>query len=457
MHRGKAISSLMYGKACSKAAGLALVGLLWSLPSSSLWAQPTAEAPPPNQWDIPWLKPKEDAKFEIKMMVQLWSLYSWGQQLYDEEAQAYEAVDDRFNTKLRRARLIFDAQPYKRLKYTMALFYDLAGRDVLSGSVGGANSSQPNIGVWDAYFKYQLLPGQQTAWLAAGWMRPQMQRESITSGWSVNSMEKAMSQSYLRRHIVGTEPGRAAGFNLGGLWLGQGVGLNYNIGLFNPLYASDLPNTAGRKFAPLLTGRTVLYLGDPEMEAYRLGYETNYYGQRRGLSLDANFSYQGQTDIFERALAFGPGFLLNWGPLNLDGEWMFLSRSSSRLMEDDILRPFDYRSGTGHIRLGYNIPFSRYMLEPVFMAMRFTGGSTAMEQADAVAVQSFSGTEETYDLGVNLYLNRRDLKVTLHYTWHDGQAGAAGDGARVNPFFFQQGLGAIHRGDWLGLGLSAIF
>ncbi|MEQ8703865.1 MAG: porin [Phaeodactylibacter sp.] len=434
-----------------------LVLMLLLVTSVSLQAQEKKETEEPVPLKEMWLKKNEDFKFNIRMMVQLWTLYTMDQEVYNAETGIYEGVDDRFNTNLRRARLIMSGQPYPRLKYSLAMFYDLAGRDLLSASVGGTNPAQPNFGVWDGFFQYQLSKGSQSAWLTGGWFRPQMQRESITSGWSVNSFEKSMSQNYLRRHLVGTGPGRAAGLNIGGLFQGEKVGLNYNLGVFNPLTTSPLGQTVGQEFAPLIAGRAVLYLGDPELTKYKIGYETNFYNKRKGVSLDFNASYQGQTDLFEESIAFGPGMLLNWGPLNLDGEWMFMTRSGTRSVLDGGARAFDYTSNTGHVRVGYNITVGKYMLEPVFMVMQFNGGETAEEQADASAVGSFSGSEQTYDAGVNFYLDRRNLKLMLHYTWRDGDPGAAGDGARVNQFFSQGGIGAIRRGNWLGLGLHAIF
>lgn len=433
---------------------LLCIGFLWGMPLQ-------AQVQPEDDQDSPvkemWLKKKEDFKFDIRMMVQLWSLYTMDQEIYNAETGEYEGVDDRFNTNLRRARLIVRGQPYPRLKYSLVMFYDLAGRDLLSASIGGNNPAQPNFGVWDGFFQYQLSKGSQSAFLTGGWFRPQVQRESITSGWSVNSFEKSMSQNYVRSHLVGTEPGRAAGLNLGGIFQGKNIGLNYNVGVFNPLTTSPLGRTVGQEFAPLLAGRAVFYLGDPELEKYKIGYETNYYNKRKGVSLDFNASYQGQTDLFEQSVLFGPGMLLNWGPLNLDGEWMFMTRSSSRTLSDGSARDFDYSSNSGHVRVGYNITVGKYMLEPVFMVMQFNGGETAEEQGDASAVDAFSGSEQTYDAGVNLYLDRRNLKLMLHYTWRDGDPGAASDGARVNQFFSQGGIGAIRRGNWLGLGLHAIF
>lgn len=433
--------------------GLLVSGLMLITP---LQAQEEQKEMPSSVRDM-WLKKREDFKFDIRMMVQLWTLYTIDQQLYNEELGGYERVDDRLNTNLRRARLVMKGKPYPQLKYTVAMYYDLAGRDLLSASIGGSNPAQPNVGIWDAFFQYQLIKERQSVWLTGGWFRPQMQRESITSGWSVNSFEKSMSQNYLRRHLVGTGPGRAAGLNIGGLLQGDQLGVNYNLGVFNPLTTSPEGRTVGKEFAPLITGRAVIYLGDPELTEYKIGYEINTFNQRKGISLDFNGAYQGQTDLFTEAIAFGPGFLLNWGALNFDGEWMFMSRSGTRDLANDQSRSFDYSSNTGHLRIGYNILVGKYMMEPVFMAMQFNGGTSSEEQDDAKSIGAFSGKEQTYDAGINFYFDRRNLKLMLHYTWRSGDPGAAAAGAQVNQFFNQSGIGAIRRGNWVGLGFHAIF
>jgi hypothetical protein len=68
-----------------------------------------------------------------------------------------------------------------------------------------------------------------------------------------------------------------------------------------------------------------------------------------------------------------------------------------------------------------------------------------------------AGSEQTIDLGINWYLNKRDLVIQLHYTLHDGDAGDANPGNTVNAYFNQATIGAIRRGNWLGLGFNAIF
>lgn len=392
-------------------------------------------------------------------MAQLWSSYTFGEEVFNEEADIYEQVDNRANVMFRRARLGFKMDAYKNLKFTLVGAYDLIGRDVLSGTVGGTNNgSLPEFDIWDAFLQWKISRNNETLNLVGGYFRPQMSRESITSGWSVNSMEKSMSQNYIRRHLVGYGPGRALGLNLGGLWLSenQDFGLNYNFGVFNPVYTANGGNSQGSKFAPLLVGRVVLNIGDSEMLEYKIGYDINYYGQRRGLSLGLSGSWQGETVLFESSYATEMDFLLNLGHLNFDGEWNLMWRQGQRDLGNDVIREFAYASNAGHLRMGYNMVVGKMFLEPTFMIMQFNGGKEALEQADAKAVSSFSGSEATYDLGVNWYLNKKRLKLMLHYTWREGDAGDAGDGATVNQFFSQSGVGAIHRGDWLGLGMNII-
>jgi hypothetical protein len=358
---------------------------------------------------------------------------------------------------LRRARLVLSGTPYPNLGYYVAFHYDQIGRDILASGVGGANRADPNLGVWDAFFQWKITQKNETLNLVAGWFRPQMQRESITSGYSVNSFEKSMSQNYLRTHLVGTGPGRAMGLNLGGIWGKGKINLNYNLGLFNPVTEELAGASAGKQFSPLWAGRVSLSLGEPEFKKYGISYDINFYNKRKGISLDFNAAHQGEGDLFQASSSYGPGFLLNWGPLNLDGEWVWMQRQGERMLADSSLRQFTARAATGHLRLGVNVPAGRFMVEPAFMVMNFNGAKNAAEQADAAAMRMSAGSEKTFDAGINWYLDRKNLKLMLHYTWRTGDPGDAGDGSQVNMYFSQSGIGAIHRGDWLGVGLNAIF
>ncbi len=398
-----------------------------------------------------WLPKNSRYVPDVKAFMQLWSIYSTGMEVYNANSGKYEAVDDRFNVSFRRARLAFAGEPYQNLKYNVVLFYDQAGRDALSSGVGAVNKADPAVGIWDAFVQWKISKNESLN-LVGGWFRPQMQRESITSGWSSTSFEKSMSQNYLRTHLVGTGPGRAAGLNLGGILTKNKISLNYNLGIFNPITASLSGTSVGKKYAPLLVGRTSLSLGDPEFQKYGISYDINFFNKRKGVSLDLNVARQGETELFQSSTAYGPGLLLNWGPLNFDGEWMFMEREGL-----DSLGSFTANEATSHLRLGVNLPTGKFVLEPVFMVMKFKGEMAAKGQADAAQLKMSSGEETTFDAGVNWYLDGKNLKLALHYTWRNGDAGAAGDGSQVNAFFSQPGVGAIQRGNWLGLGLNAIF
>lgn len=408
-------------------------------------------------WKPHWIAKKEQFKIDIRSMVQLWSIYSTDFEVYNATTKTYEPVDDRFNTSLRRARLAFSGEPYPRLKYTVILFYDQIGRDVLSSGVGVSNKTEPSVGIWDAFFQWKVLRNSEALHFIGGWFRPQIQREAITSGWSVNSFEKSASQGYLRNHLVGTGIGRAAGINIGGLLNGKNVGINYNVGIFNPETTGLNGNSTGKNFSPLLTARAVVTLGDPEMNSYGISYETNYFNERKGISLDFNFAKQGETDLFTSSQTITTGFLFNYDAVNLDGEWTWMERASQITSVEQGVRDINVRTGTGHIRAGVNIPAGRFIIEPVAMAMHFEGAKSAEGQADAKTLNASSGSETTYDVGINWYLDRKNLKLMLHYTFREGDAGAAGDGATVNQYFSQSGVGAIRRGNWLGIGLNAIF
>ena len=234
--------------------------------------------------------------------------------------------------------------------------------------------------------------------------------------------------------------------------------LNYNLGVFNPSYTSNSGNSAGTQFAPLIAGRAVLSLGDPEMKQYGIAYNMNYFNQRKGISIALSGSRQGKTDIFQRAASVGTDLLLNYDHLNFTAEYHHLYRQGHRNDSGEQPKTFNYLSRVGHARAGYNLAVGKkYFIEPSLMYMHFAGAKDAEGQANAALVKASSGSESAYDAGINWYLNEKKLKVLLHYTWRAGDPGAAGDGATVNEYFYQSGVGAIRRGNWIGLGINAIF
>lgn len=401
-----------------------------------------------------WMKLDSNFKIEPFFMLQLWGVYSHETGADFEKTGEYEAVDDRFNLHVRRGRLGFKGAPYKNLKFSFVAFFDGLGRDALSSSIGPANSPLGQVfGVWDAFISWKILNSDGLN-MTAGFFRPQLGRESITSGYATTSGEKAMQQNYLRNHLVNSGPGRALGFNFGGLALNsnKNFGMDYNVGFFNPTNTSSISNTGGKSWAPLLVGRAALHFGDPEKDKYSIGYKTNFYNKRKGLSLGFGGSYQGETDIFTQSTALSGDLLFNWKYFNLDAEYNLMNRKDDRIVSVyDPERNIDYTIEAGHIRASWNINIGDYILEPVVMYEEFWGTNDANEKTDAGKVKSFTGKVITKNVGVNFYLNQHKFKIIAHYLINQGSNGR-------NVWNSQSALGLpLDRGNYFILGLNAIF
>jgi hypothetical protein len=423
--------------------------LAFSLGAGSLFSQ---------EQQPEWRQRLKTVKFQPVLAVQLWSSYTVDQKIYNAQTGDYEPVDDRFNLQIRRTRLGFKARPGENFSFQAIAALDLVGRDALTAQHGGANNgSTPEFGLWDAAFQWRIKPGSEAFYLSGGYFRPPFSRESLTSGMQVSSMEKSWSQRYVRAQLTGTNPGRAMGLQLGGLLhkAQQPLAFSYDLGIFNPVFEAYSGNSSGSRFSPLLVSRVSVHLGDPEFARYSQSHKLNYFGKRKGLTLSVQGAAQGETSLFRANYALGADVLFNYGPLNLDAEWSLLRRTGRR---QEVQAPeFSVSGQTGHLRLSYNIRAGgQYVLEPVLMLMQFDGPTHAADQAEAKTVGMASGRESALDVGLNWYFGP-DLKLMLHYTHHNGDAGAAGAGATVNDFFYQKETGAIERGDWLGLGLVAIF
>lgn len=395
-------------------------------------------------------------KIKASIGLQMWTTYSTGMELYNAETQQYEAAENRLNTQLRRTRLAVKGQPSENLSFNFTAALDLVGKDLLTATeAGGNNGSSPNFRVWNAFLQWRLLPKKEYANLVVGYQVLPLGRESITSALRSTSLEKSWSQNYLRRHLTGIGPGRAMGINLGGLFLNKhsNIHFEYNLGLFNPVFEAFNGNSTGLRSSPLIAGRAILHVGDPESSRYSMSHKINYFGNRKGISLGFAVAEQGQTDLFRNNRAIGGDVLLNYGPLNMDGEYYLLSRSSYDL---DASPSCTAQGRTGYLRMSYNANLpKKMMLEPVATYWFFKGPMEADKQSEAQSLKSFAGEDESLDLGVNFYWNP-DFKISLHYTWRWGDAGAGGDGVTFNNYFNQSGLGAIRRGNWIGMGLVLI-
>ena len=404
--------------------------------------------------EFQWPKLNKDLQFKPIVALQFWGTYTHDIQQYDAQSEQYLPVDNRANFLIRRSRLGFKVQPYDFLQIKVVTAIDMVGRDLYSGFNGGSNNgSFPNIGLWEGSLNWKLAKQNDHFYLYIGYYPPAVGLSSLTSAFQVPSLSKSFSQAYIRQNLVGRNPGRTSGLSLGGV-LGQQekkVSGQYELGVHNPSFPSAGGNTS-RSRSLLYTGRLQLFIGDRPYQGFKRNSPLNFYNQRDGLTLAVAGSWQGKNDRAQAAYTAGLDLVANWGAFNLNGEYYGLWRAG-RFSDQD----FVYSSRTGFIRSSYNMTVAnKFFLEPSFMWKFFRGGTSAIAQAQAASVNDFSGTDNAFDIGVNWHINRHKLKVALHYTFQNGDAGAAGPGATVNQFFSQGGLGAIQRGNWLGMGLNIV-
>ncbi len=91
------------------------------------------------------------------------------------------------------------------------------------------------------------------------------------------------------------------------------------------------------------------------------------------------------------------------------------------------------------------------------MYVRYRGGLDSSSQLLANVLHTSAGTEDNLDIGFNIYLNQNKFKIAFHHTWNWGNMGEASPGFSQNLYFRQNGLGAILRGNYWGIGINGMF
>jgi hypothetical protein len=337
--------------------------------------------------------------------LQFWTTYSMGEQAQLTDNGPLESVQDRLSFMARRARIGFKGKPYKKLSYAVSIQYDNLGKDKLSAVRGGTNTG--DLGILDAYITLRLT-NNDLASLTLGYFHPQLSRECITGDLLVNSFDKSPSQTYIRQHIVGKNYGRATGINVGGMKQKDVFTVGYNVGLFNNNTTandqSNLPETTGKYWSPLVVERITFSFGDPDIKTYSINYDANnYFNKRNGITIGVNSSQQGKTELFKINKASGFDVLANFAHFNFDGEWLWLERT---------VEGQSFTAQTGHVRAGYNVILKqKFFLEPCLMMMFFDGNNGGR----------IYGQDRMYDAGINWYLNKKNCKLSLHYIIQEGK------------------------------------
>lgn len=340
----------------------------------------------------------------------------------------HEEASSRMDTYIRRARFGLGGQLNSKALFYVGFTYDGIGKDTLSASAGDPNPNDNfTFGIRDAFFTYKFHPLFN---LTLGYFRPRAGKESIyTSAFNI-SQEKGQPSFHPRVHMVGRPIGRETGINIGGFKRGKKHSFLYDFGFFDTNHPTI--RGAGLSWSPLLTARGVWMIGDPEMETYMLVYSQSGFMERKGLSLGANVTYQNKTDLFQNNMVQGIDAQLNYGPLDLLGEYMWLYRET----------PIDgsFRSTTDNsyvIKAAWNVALPKLQILQ-FSLMRTA--TTPDNQFEVAAINPWTRARlhEEWAGGINWMLNRNRLKVGLHYVqgnrqFFGNQGSAVGNFSYINP------------------------
>lgn len=393
---------------------------------------------------------------EISQTAQIWGVGTYDPKSADNGA----AVDPRADLYLRRYQLAFKGNAYADLSYQFSLAMDNIGKDSLTGTVGGPQNSNPTtIQVQDAFFGWKAWGNLGN--VTFGLFKPVLSRSLITSFTSTTSLDVPLAYTYERDHLYTASTARASGVDLGGVWssdTGKGVTVGYDFGFFDVMQdknsSSSTPVSAA-KWAPLLTGRLSVTLGDPEAKGYGITRSDNSLGGRNGITLGLFGSYQGATilridsstalsvkggtgkntvasltttsDSLTSKLSrkYVGGFKLNsvtgadvqveFRRLTLGGEVAWLYREfedADAAKWKGVLPAGNYTDFTWHVRAAYAIQVKKTFVEPSVMFTRFEG--------DDLSATNAKGEDQQLDMGVNWYIQKNNVKLGLHWILQDG-------------------------------------
>lgn len=303
---------------------------------------------------------------------------------------------DRLDISLRRLRFGASGQPYSWLKYSFHMHADRLGEDSYAhtkGSYGG-------IGIWNAYITAQLLPQSHLIYLHAGYYWAAISRQFNTSPWAVNSFDKTRAAWFLRSFVTGKSNGIESGIGLGGLKNFEKFGISYRVGTYEP-NAYNNPENSDR----LYTGRLMFTFGTPEQKTYKYMLSGNQWGKRNGVTIGLGGSSQHNgkltdTTTWDNSMAYGADILINYKGLSIDGEYYLMKRNAQKAP--------DFEGNQHHVSVRYNIAVKQTFIEPSFTYEKYKGeGNKALFKQ--------IGNDETFDVGINWYLNGQRIKISLHY------------------------------------------
>ncbi len=363
-----------------------------------------------TQKKSPFSSPNKEKAFSPIIALELWTTYSMGE---EKNGTKYA---NRLDQSFRRLRFGAKGQPYSWLNYDFELLMDRLGENdyaATKGSYGG-------IDLWKAYISINPLKDSQLLNIHAGYFWAVVSREFNTSPWAVGSFDKTRASWYLRNFVTGKGNGIVSGLALGGLKNYENFGISYRAGIYSPEKFESKTEAN-----PLLTGRIMFSFGDQEQTTYKCMLPGNQWKKRNGVTIGFGGSSQGKVAVdestfFDKSSSYGADILINYEGLRIDGEYYKMKKEASGYN--------DFEGTEWIARIGYSFILGGKYLEPVFTVDKYVGEGEK-------TLFKFIGDDITYDFGVNWYINKDKLKVSLHYLNQDGSTSS-------------------NVGDYLGLGFQ---
>ena len=377
------------------------------------------------------------SSIEITQAWQFWAVGTYNPQNIPEP-------DQRLDLLIRRARFGFKGLIRPRLDYQVQFAFDNLGKDPYSGTIGTPQKLEnTEFRIWEIFGMYHL----DSTWanIAFGLFVPRVSRELMGPWSGVPSLDYMLSYYYVRNHLDTRPTAREVGVNIGGLYADSSRwwGVAYNVGVFDAVQEKSSDLAGSGQWWPMVTARVAVSLGQPESRAYKLSPDVNHFGKRMGVSFGGYATYQDQVDErydrkdtlyikngtslvsmskgykggFKNNQTFGADMLLNLKGFELDAEYSWLRREFSAGFADSlpgVVLSRSYADHVWHVRGGYSIPIKSQFLEPTV--------SYALFNASDYSLEYQAGEDYILDAGLNWYINKNSLKISLHWLRQGGEA-----------------------------------
>ena len=329
------------------------------------------------------------------LKVQFWNAYSEGIQSADGTI-----AQERLASYFRRGRAGLKGNLLPEISYNLMVSFDYLAKDENLSTKGTANTG--TFSIWSFYFTWKLNPKNDWLNITGGYFLPHLSRESTTTPWSVSSLDKAETSCYLRQFVTGKTNGICPGINIGGMGKIGVPTLLYNLSCVT---RQDKTSIQTEYWSPVVLGHFMLNFGEDEFQKYKYTFSNNILKKQKSVTLGVGFSKQGKTDAFESSSTIGADATIYLGCLKMDGEYYLLSRDNES----------KYKAECMMGRVGYNIFLKKdWILEPIVMYQIFAGDNNYSDAS------FFDGSDKITDLGVNFISKPKNIKVNLHYIFHEG-------------------------------------